>query len=341
MTRRYATLAVGIMLMSWAMACSQDQAPPDPPTPLALPRIGPNTAFAVLPDTQYYACGFPHIFEAQGRWILEQAAELGVGIVLHTGDVVDADIPGEWAVAANAMHLLDGHVTYLIAPGNHDLRLDRSSLINDFFVAEDLVGEDTQGTSFLTPGGIENSSAIVELRGRPWLFIGLEFAPRDSTLDWANRVLEEYEDLPAVLFTHAYLYADGARYDRSLPSMQEFHPDIYAVTPEEGINDGEDIWQLVVEPNRNVHVVLSGHVVPDGVERSEAMRSDGSVVHQVLTNYQHCIVCPCAEVEGGGGYLRVFSLSEDETALRVQTYSPHFDEFLTDGDNEFELQLSL
>jgi hypothetical protein len=145
--------------------------------------------------------------------------------------------------------------------------------------------------------------------------------------------------MPAVLFTHAYLYADNERYDRARQPLQPYHPDSYGVTPNQGIADGQDIWETLVVPNSNVRLVLSGHVIPDGTARSSIVMPSGRVVHEVLTNYQLCDSCPCAEVEGGGGYLRRFDLDASGAVLHVSTYSPHKDEYLTDAENQFDLVL--
>lgn len=298
------------------------------------------SSFVVLPDTQFYACAYPEIFVEQTRWIVAERIARGIGLVLHTGDIVDANSAYQWENAAAALHSLDGEVAYLLVPGNHDIDLHRSTPLDMYFRQKDWVGPRPLETMcFREREGVQGSFAIVTLGRQPWLFLGLEFGPRDQEIDWANRVLHDNAELPAVVFTHAFLYSDGTRYDRSLSPLQPFHPDLYGVTPEQGIADGQDIWESVVEPNRNVRLVLSGHVIPDGVARSEARRDDGSLVHQVLANYQTCDLCPCAEVEGGGGYLRIFTLSEDGRSLSVQTYSPHRDHYLSDEENEFVLAL--
>src|SRR6185436_12195628 len=113
----------------------------------------------------------------------------------------------------------------------------------------------------------------------------------------------------------------------------------YRVTPDQGINDGEDLWRKLIEPNENVRMVLSGHTIPDGTAHSVATRASGTIVQQVLANFQHCDLCPCTEVEGGGGYLRLMRFDRDAARVQVSTYSPYLDESLRDGENEFVLEL--
>ena len=98
-----------------------------------------------------------------------------------------------------------------------------------------------------------------------------------------------------------------------------------------------EVWRTLIEPNPNVRIVLSGHVIPDGTARSVATRADGSRVHQLLANYQRCDFCPCAEVQGGGGYLRLLEFEPQDVRLQVTTYSPYLDAWLDDDENRFVL----
>lgn len=291
-----------------------------------------RTTVVLLPDTQFYACAYPKIFQEQVQWIAEQAGPQQIALVLHTGDIVDSDLPAQWKVA-ESLHGLDGVVPYVLVPGNHDLDAKRDSLISDYFDPAGFAA----AVHFKDPKRPDNSYAVIRVSGRDWLFLGLEFAPRDAVVKWAADVLASHAALPSVLFTHAYLYSDGQRYDRAVVPAQPYHPDGYAVTPKQGINDGEDLWRKLVLPNENVRLVLSGHVIPDGTARSTTMRPSGSVVHEVLTNYQTCGLCPCAEVEGGGGFLRILKFDENIDSVHVSSYSPHQDKWLTDDENAFDL----
>jgi hypothetical protein len=322
----YPALTCAVLLFADACTRAHD-------APIAL-----SSTLVVLPDTQFYSCGFPRIFERQAQWILDHQDERGIALVLHTGDVVDSDVQGQWQVAAESMHRLDGRVPYLIATGNHDVALSRDSLVAQYFQPRELTQAGLTAEAF-DPTRIDNSFGIAELAGRSWLFIGLEFAPRDAVVSWAEHVLATHADLPAVLFTHAYLYNDGTRYDRAQKPLQPYHPDSYQYTPGEGVNDGEDLWRKLVEPHENVKLVLSGHVIPEGTARSIATRASGSHVHEVLANYQTCAICPCAGVEGGEGYLRLLEFEPTGKRILVTTYSPHLGKFLSNDENEFVLEL--
>jgi hypothetical protein len=78
--------------------------------PASGPAIaGGDTSFTVvaLPDTQYYAAAHPAILEAQARWIVAQHDVANIAFVVHEGDIVDADEPGQWERAARSLRLLE------------------------------------------------------------------------------------------------------------------------------------------------------------------------------------------------------------------------------------------
>jgi hypothetical protein len=294
------------------------------PDPDPLPAT--TATVVVLPDTQYYAHYYPQTFPAQTNWILQQQGRRNVGVVLHVGDIVDDPfVASEWDVAGSAMRLLDGKVPYVLVPGNHDMGFDRATPINDYFSPDSMPWI----TGTMTVGRIENSYALVDIGPRSWLVVGLEWGPRDATVAWADQVLKAYPDRPAILLTHAYLNGgDGTRYQRP---DQPFYPSGY--TPEQGMNDGEMIWQKLVVPNGNVRLVLSGHY---GVARQTSARPDGSLVHEIVSDYQWW-----EGPENGFGYLRAMAFDYERKEIRVQTYSPTRKSFLTEDTHQFTVSLEL
>jgi hypothetical protein len=189
----------------------------------------------------------------------------------------------------------------------------------------------------MTPGQIENSYALLDIGPRQWLVLGLEFGPRDAVMAWADQVLSAYPDTPAIIVTHGYLYRDGQRYDFQAQGLtQSFIPQFYGFTASAGINDGEQIWQKLVLPHPAVRMVFCGHDTGDA--RLPSTRPDGSVVYQMLSDYQwYRIDQP--DYYGGGGYLRVLQFDYDAKQVNVQTYSPYLGTYLTDDHNQFVIGL--
>lgn len=302
-------------------------------------------SFVVLPDTQYYASSWPEVFAAQTQWIVENRDVKRIAFVLHTGDIVDRDVPEQWSAAADAMHVLDGRVPYVITSGNHDYGsiADRMGMGNTYFPPSKFAEQPWFGGTF-EPDHIENSFSVLDVPGGRWLVIALEFGPRDEVLEWANVVLRAYADTPAIVVTHAYLYRDGTRYDHAGAPDQAYNPHHYVMMgqPDTTINDGAEMWTKLIEPNPNVRFVFSGHDVngegtpPGTAARLVSTRADGTVVHEILANYETCVFAPCAEVHGGGGYLRLVRVRKDDV-VELETYSPYRDRSLEEDANRFVL----
>jgi hypothetical protein len=293
-------------------------------------------SIVVLPDTQYYASDFPEFFDAQTAWIVGEHAAGNVAFVLHEGDIVDDDVAPQWMRAYHSLHALDGVVPYVLSAGNHDYCCagwpsDRTTKINDYFPVSSFSGRASFKGTF-EDERIENSAHLFDVPGGAgrWLVISLEFGPRDTVLAWANGIARLYADTPAMVLTHAYLYDDDTRYDHVERPTQQWNPHSYPIGDNAGdANDGEEIWQKLVLGNSNIRFVLSGHVLNTGVGRLSSTRPDGTVVHQLLANYQNFS-------RGGDAYLRVMRFFPAQRTVHVQTFSPSFG-FMNDARNDFTL----
>jgi hypothetical protein len=294
----------------------------------------PEFTLVALPDTQYYSAAHPEIFRAQTQWITSQQRDRHIAVVVHEGDIVDADEPWQWARAFESLHPLEGVVPCLLSTGNHDYTrtgntIQRTTQIGAYF-PEPIAAPGTRAQGTFEPGQIENSFQIIDAPGGAWLIVALEFGPRDAALAWADGILKQHRSMPAIVVTHAYLRSDDTRYDVSVPAL-DWNPHRYLKTETAGaVNDGQEIWRKLIVGNANVRFVLCGHDLGDGVGRLTSVRPDGSRVHQILANYQMGAL-------GGAGYLRLMRFLPARHHVEVQTYSPFLDRFKTDPANMFDL----
>ncbi len=126
----------------------------DPPP---LPFVQGSWTIVLLPDTQRYSQSSPETFRNQTRWVVENQQRRHIVFVLHEGDMVNRATPREWANAREAMSIMDGHVPYVLAAGNHDYTrvMERATLMSDYFPVEKFRGLATYGGTFET-NRIEN-----------------------------------------------------------------------------------------------------------------------------------------------------------------------------------------
>lgn len=140
-----------------------------------------------------------------------------------------------------------------------------------------------------------------------YLFMTVEYRPRDEVLDWANRVLEDYSDFKVVLVTHSYMWTNG-----------------FLTT------SGNEIWNDLRKKHENVRLVLCGHAPGRGME--VAYGEGGNKVVQLLSDYQYYS-------NGGHGLLRIMTFYPGDNRVRVQTYSPFLDTYMDDPKDHFSFKL--
>jgi hypothetical protein len=171
---------------------------------------------------------------------------------------------------------------------------------------------------------MDNNYQLFEKNGTKYIVISLVWNPPDEAVSWADKILDRYPDRKAIFVTHAYLYYDDTRYDRQgKKDAQKWCPTR---------NDGEMLWNKLLKKHKNVFLVLSGHVLGDGLGQLTSIGDNGNKVHQILVNYQML-------KEGGSGFLRLIEFLPDGKTLQFKSYSPSLDQYKTDPQNQFTLEL--
>jgi hypothetical protein len=307
----------------------------------ALPIDKGSWTLVILPDTQVYSRAYPQHYEAQTKWIVDHIGSHNIKYVLHEGDITDNNVPEQWDNAARAMQMLDGKIPYAIVPGNHDYGPGGNAVNRDtMFTKREYFGVGSANAKQPSIGGFfdkestENSFHTFEAGGQKWLVIGLEWAPRDEVVEWANKIAKQHPDHLIMLLTHAYMYYDDTRYDwANKGNDQTWNPHSYGVAkaPGETVNDGEQLWQKLVSRYPNFRFTFNGHVLEDGTGRLSSIGEHGNTVHQILANYQF-------KEEGGRGDMRLLEFLPDGKTVKVRTYSPVLDRHDTAADQEFTLE---
>ncbi len=324
-------------LSTHAVEVRAHRAPPPRVTPstLSTPGFVPGSwTLVVLPDTQNYSQHYPGLFHAQTGWIAANRERRDVRYVIQLGDIVNNNAPGEWRHARDALGLLDGLVPVALVPGNHDYgpggdASTRDTLLNEFFPFETYGAMPTFGGA-MEPGRLDNTWHLFEAGGRRWIIVCLEWGPRDQTIRWAGEVMERHPGRTGILVTHAYMNNNDRRYDHTDPEHpQDYNPHQYR-TPG-GVNDGEELWQKLVR-RHDFALALNGHVLGDGTGYLASTNDRGRTVHQILANYQ-------MRELGGEGYLRLMEFLPDGRTVRVKSYSPVFNRYMTEPDQQFEFVL--
>ncbi|SFG80904.1 metallophosphoesterase [Pedobacter insulae] len=361
----YVLLLAGSVLFHTSMAHAQST--------YQKPTLENKKSFTVimLPDIQNYVKWGANqpILELMSAWIDSNIDSLNIKMVLCMGDLVNNnekitnDYDGDqttlqqWKAAAHAFDRFNGKIPYIAATGNHDYSIDRegnrTSLYNQFFNIEKnylnqkyLVqnSRDEQGQQTLANSAYE----LKNLNGKDYLFMTVEYAPRDTVLNWAKKVaaMQEYKNHRIVMSTHSYvttkdslgggdiswLYWEPYRVNNMIQKSKRITLPF--------ANNGKQIWEKFVKPSSNIELVLSGHYSGEGYLKNK--NDKGKSVHQIMFDAQS-MGGGGRTGNGGDGWLRILEFFPDNKTVKVRTFSPLFgisptsqpNAWKKDGRNEY------
>jgi hypothetical protein len=244
----------------------------------------PDNIFSiiVIPDTQDVCTSHPEKLKQMTKWIVEQSKELNVKKIIHVGDVVNNGALREeqFLNHQEAFSLIDEvDIPITIAIGNHDydniLNENRNSkMFNKYCGVHNYENKPWFGGVF-EQNKAENIYTKLKINGTMFLFLSLEFGPRDEVLEWANQLLEEHADHKAIIVTHSYMYLNG---ERTKPG-DNHNPKDYKGA--HGANDGEDVWNKCLKRHKNVMAVFSGHHITDNVSYRYDVGEQGNLVSKL------------------------------------------------------------
>jgi hypothetical protein len=272
--------------------------------------VAPFTV-VLLPDTQFYtqmANDASNPYRIQTTWIADNRAAENIAFVTHLGDMVQSKntYPSQWQVADAAHDILDAAaVPYSVMPGNHDMYgsdapnyTRDSTMYNQYFGPSRFTGQPSYGGHMGVSN--ENNYSLFSAGGMDFLVLNLEVMPRDTTLDWANDVLDANPTRRAIVATHKCLTATGAR-------------DTDTTYGGFAGNNANQVFDKLIKDHSNVFMVVCGHA--HGEALNVATNSAGKSVYEVLGDYQSL-------ENGGNGWLRKLRFKPDTNEITVSSYSP-------------------
>ncbi|MCR4734999.1 MAG: metallophosphoesterase [Treponema sp.] len=280
-------------------------------------------SIAVIPDSQSYTnmeaqtfnlIPYPinqwEIYNRQTKFIAQNSIKNGgdFAFALHVGDHIEHRNwrPREWKLSEKAFLNLNNEIPVLTVPGNHDY--DRwvgiknyqtvgSKSYNKYFGPDSISFKDKEWYKGSSNEG-RNSWAIFNAAEMDFIVIGLELNPDATSIKWAQDILDNNKNLPAIILTHAYLSKNQEEDDNE-------HETVYSNGEyyKKGVNfkftkadyrrkfDGwmpEKIWEDFISQNNQIFLVVCGHV---GTEtKACGYRIDqnkyGYTTYSLLSNFQ-------------------------------------------------------
>lgn len=280
----------------------------------------------VFPDTQVEVDIHMDMLYSQVDWITANQKKENIPFVLHVGDIVNYNNDIHWDRASLAFQRLDKQsIPYALANGNHDngavgeftgsaapgdtrVNVRKTEKYNQYFPSSRYLN--LRGT--FEKGKNENSFYTFIASKLNWLVINLEFSARKSAVLWADSVVKAHPYYNTIVITHTYLTPKG---------------EINHTDHGYGALTATEIYNLFIKKNKNIIMVLSGHVCYSSSLVSTG--ENGNKIYQILQDYQ--------EEDAGGGYLRLLRINPEKGTISGKMYSPYYKKYRAD-DSYLEFQ---
>jgi calcineurin-like phosphoesterase family protein len=291
----------------------------------------------VFPDLQGMTSGFPDQLYSMFNWVRDNKTTKNIKAVLTVGDLTDANTTTEWLRLDTAVKKIDSlDIPILPVLGNHDyngggygIAGTRSATnFTTYFGIDRYASKPWQGSAF--HDSTDNYYIKVDVGSDKYLFLGLEFIPTDSALDWGARVVDSFPDRKVIVCTHAYITCFGERStDSSVYSGVSYNLS--------SDNSGQEMWEKFVRKHRNIIMVLNGHFINTANQnvgyskRMSNVADYGNLVHQIFVNYQRdgnaTYINPTGSGNAGMGYFMRLRFSPSRSKVYVAYYSSFLNQF--------------
>jgi hypothetical protein len=248
--------------------------------PIGLPPIA---WVACMTDTHAYNGQTTDCLTRLCTWIAANRVAKNIVAVFHRGDFASVPAEAEWVKIAASGFPVAG-IPNVWSTGNHDSNLVATRDYTDYNAAMPAAGMSGLAGVY-AEGSSTNTWSLVDVGGRQWLVLALEFAPPDAVVTWADGVLAANPTIPAIVLTHSDLYHDGALTDPGASPSQNY---VYTGLAG-GNNYGQQLWTKSFLARGNVALVLSGHDILNACAYLGTARAAGAMFptcHHVVRNYQ-------------------------------------------------------
>lgn len=290
----------------------------------------PDYEIIVWPDIQGMTYFNPAKLYTMSNWVRDNKTAKNIKAVLGLGDITDNSETYEWPRADSAFDTVDSTgLPYLPTIGNHDydggdfdtMRL--TTEYNTWFGPSRYSGKTWYGGNF--HGKSDNSYIKFNVGSTKYLVVALEMFAPDSSLAWADRVVDSFPDYKAIITTHAYVSSYGERAtDTTFLGTKTYN--------DTKDNSGQEMWDKFVKNHANIFMILNGHYI-NNISGDHAYSSsvpdvgvNGNVVQQIFVNYQR-------KGNGGGwnnagdGYFMRLRFSPTNGKAYVSYYSSVYNAF--------------
>lgn len=261
-----------------------------------------------ITDTQYLSQNYPVEFDRACQWAVDNKDVYNIRMVVHTGDIVNTGTDlNQWANANRSLGiLLDNAIPYCWDAGNHDQTSGSWAGKNFAAFTATLMESKPYWESDCLDG--KNTATSFNVFGEVFMIVNIEYHANSTVIQWLTNILDTHANAHVILATHAYL--------------------------NESCGYGVDGWasglrDSVLANHSNVFMTLSGHYHSS----STTNRTTVGNRQELFFDFQD------QDGQKGGAALRILTFDLTQPKVEIKTYKPYKDQFLTDSNNQFSLNL--
>ena len=250
--------------------------------------VAQNNDFSIVlfPDTQGEVAYKHETWESMPKWTVDNKANMNIKAVIGLGDVTDTNTAPEYSEAVKGWNIIkNADIVYVPIRGNHDAT---SSLWNQYFGTSYFSGKTWFGGAYKN----DTSTYYVKFNSGSYeyLVLALGYNPNDARLTWAQNIINSNDDLEIIVVTHSYLNATNLTIE------------------------GENIWNKLVEQNKNIFLVVCGHLWPPFRSYVVATGTNRNKINQLCVDYEG--------VGRGRGYIEILKFQPSKSRITSVTFSP-------------------
>lgn len=272
----------------------------------------------MFPDVQTSTHYAPSRYYSQVQWVIDSQSKLNIPMVNYVGDLVDnplgaASTEDEWLSVTNGFDMYKkAGLTWGFCLGNHDYdgsgNVARETTGLDAHIDYNEIYNQKHFGGYFEEGSLENTYFQFVVDGVKYLYLNLEFGPRDQVIRWANRLIEANQDSRVIIFTHSYLTPAS-----TLTGPDDHYSvDRYGLHNNTNVNNGQKLWDKCFSKHKNVFMVFSGHESDDDVCYQPLIGENGNVVYNFLIDAQGSF--------SSNGIDMVFMMKINESQKRAYCY---------------------
>ncbi|MBQ9103752.1 MAG: metallophosphoesterase [Clostridia bacterium] len=252
------------------------------------PNIGNyDYSFSVMGDIQIVNNYFPDELSKLFDYVVDNAAARNTKFCFNMGDITDKDKTEEWVRAKEGYDRVGKLMPYSLLRGNHDGRAQMEKYFGGNSAYMNSVDGSYMGKSYMT---YQTFSVGIH----KYLVLTLDWFVDEIHLQWANDIISAHPDYNAIVCVHCFLGKASQTATTVAPTQPSYPFTQSSYTYNLDINntdhatnpslDGIDIWNAL-KGNKNLKLILSGHIAFDDVGYWEGTGTNGNKVVALL-------VCP-------------------------------------------------